>query len=541
MKNIFILFCLVASTLTAQDYPADYLKSDFHKARRDALRAQMPANSVAVFFAAATRNRANDVDFIYHQDPNFYYITGYKEPNAVFFLFKEAQELDGKSVKEVLFTQRRNARRELYDGPRLGPDGAKSTLNVEEAFDATQFRDFGVNFDKFDKILFFSFKGDVRDEPADNADLYDLILQFKNKVNYPVDFNADKYAMYDYIKSDDFANNPQATQILRRIVGTFPEFASNEKIKAIIASKSPEERNLLISELPEPTEQLDATTLTKYMTNLREVKTAEEIDLLRKAVTISCIGQAEVMKAMHPSMSEAEVQGIHEFVFKKYGAEYQGYPSIVGAGNNGCTLHYIKNDKLEIGKELILMDLGAEYRGYTADVTRTIPANGKFTKEQKQIYDLVLKAQETAFVNCKPGNKINDNTKICQEIINNGLAELGIISSPSVAHNYFPHGVSHHIGLDVHDPGNYETFSKDMVLTVEPGIYIPTGSPCDKKWWGIGVRIEDDILITDTGYELLSWQAPRTTDAIEKLMAQDSPFTKYTLPKLEDEIKKRPE
>jgi Xaa-Pro aminopeptidase len=213
----------------------------------------------------------------------------------------------------------------------------------------------------------------------------------------------------------------------------------------------------------------------------------------------------------------------------------------VGAGNNGCTLHYIKNDKLELGKELILMDLGAEYRGYTADVTRTIPANGKFTMEQKQIYDLVLLAQETAFLNCKPGNKIGENTKICQDVINNGLAELGIIASPKAAHNYFPHGVSHHIGLDVHDPGNYETFSKDMVLTVEPGIYIPTGSPCDKKWWGIGVRIEDDILITDTGYELLSWQAPRTTDAIEKLMAKDSPFTKYTLPKLEDEIKKKPE
>ncbi|MEM8893043.1 MAG: aminopeptidase P N-terminal domain-containing protein [Bacteroidota bacterium] len=542
MKNLLVLGLICSSIITlAQDYPSDFLNTDFHKERRAELRELMPANSVAVFFAAAKRNRANDVDFIYHQDPNFYYLTGYKEPGSVFFLFSDAQNGPNGEFNEILFTQRRNARRELYDGPRLGIEGAKDELGFTTAYDATQFREFNIDLDVFDKIFFFDFKDDVRDDPNNDADLYDLILQFKYKADYPVDFNADKYKMYDYIKSDDFLTNPQANQILRRVVNSFPEFESNEKIKAILQAKSPEERELLIDELPEPNPRLDANSLQGYMATLREVKTEAEVDLLRKAITISCVGQREVMKAMRPGMSETEVQGIHEFVFKKYGAEYEGYPSIVGAGNNGCTLHYIKNDKLELGKELVLMDLGAEYRGYTADITRTIPANGKFTKEQKAIYDLVYKAQEEAFKNCKPGAMIRENTQICRDVANQGLYELGIIDSPDAEHNYFPHGVSHHIGLDVHDPGNYEEFAPNMVLTVEPGIYIPIGSDCDKKWWGIGIRIEDDILITEDGYELLSWQAPRTTEEIEALMAEDNIFSKYVLPELESEIKKKGE
>ncbi len=539
MRISIVIAFLLPLISWAQEYPSDFLNTEFHQERRALLREKMPANAVAVFFANPKRNRANDVDYIYHQDPNFYYLTGYQEPGSVLFIFSEAQDGPNGQFDEILFTQRRNARRELYDGPRLGVEGAKQELGFTTAYDATQFKDFNIDMAQFDKIFFFDFKEDVRDDPNDKADLYDLILQFKYKADYPVDFNADKYKIYEYIKSEDFLQNPQANQILRRVVNSFPEFETNEKIKAILAAKSPEERELLIDELPNPNPRLDANTLEKYMADLREVKTEAEVDLLRKAVTISCIGQREVMKAMHPDMSETEVQGIHEFVFKKYGAEYEGYPSIVGAGNNGCTLHYIKNDKLELGKELVLMDLGAEYRGYTADVTRTIPANGKFTKEQKAIYDLVLQAQEEAFKNCKPGKMIRENTQICREVINQGLADLGIIESPDAEHNYFPHGVSHHIGLDVHDPGNYEEFKENMVLTVEPGIYIPIGSDCDEKWWGIGVRIEDDILITKDGYELLSWQAPRTTEEIEKVMAEDNIFSNYDLPELEREIERK--
>lgn len=536
MKKISILLslalCLAAQLALAQ-YPSDYLGKDFHKERRQQLRAKMPPNSVAVMFANPVRNRANDVDYLYHQDPNFYYLTGYQEPHSMVLIFKEPQKSpDGKVFSEVLFTQRRDARREMYDGARLGVEGAVAQLGFEAAYDATEFKAFNMDFSVFDKIMFLNLPGDVRDASADEADLYSLLLQFKTKVDYPVDFNADKYRIYDYIKSEEFLNNPQAAQILRQLANSFPEFASNEQIKAVLEARSPEERKLMIDKLPEPDQKLDGTSLQKYLTDLREVKTPEEIALLRMAVDVSCVAQAEVYKAMHPGMSENEVQGIHEFVFKKYGAEDLGYPSIVGAGNNGCTLHYITNNKMELSKDLVLMDLGAQYRGYTADITRTIPASGKFTKEQRAIYELVLAAQEAAFANSRPGNLMQTNTQICRDVANKGLARLGIIESAEAPHNYFPHGVSHHIGLDVHDPGNYQEFKENMVVTVEPGIYIPEGSPCDKKWWGIAVRIEDDILITKDGYELLSTRAPRTPDEIEKLMAEESIFSDYKLPGL---------
>jgi Xaa-Pro aminopeptidase len=253
---------------------------------------------------------------------------------------------------------------------------------------------------------------------------------------------------------------------------------------------------------------------------------------LRKAIQISAIGQVEVMKALKPGMSEREVQGIHEFVYKRYGAEGIGYPSIVGADNNGCILHYIENDKRDIDKRLILMDLGAEYRGYTADVTRTIPISGKFNTEEKAIYDLVYKAQEAGFAKCKAGGEFSDINKEAQRVINEGLVALGIIKRGQ-RHKYFPHGTSHHLGLDVHDRGTFGTLKEGMVLTVEPGIYIPEGSNCDPKWWGIAVRIEDDVVITSDGYENLSAHAPRSSEDIEAMMKNPSILEQWILPELD--------
>ena len=266
--------------------------------------------------------------------------------------------------------------------------------------------------------------------------------------------------------------------------------------------------------------------------------------MLRKAVNISAIGQREVMKAMQPGMSEAEIQGLHEYVYKIYQAEYEGYPSIVGAGHNGCVLHYIDNYKPSIENgELILMDLGAEYHGYTADVTRTIPVNGKFTKEQKIIYDLVYRAQEAAIKICKAGTPFKKLYTATAEVINQGLVELGLyrsldnadIVNPQTGRNrYYPHGCCHHIGLDVHDKGEYDVLKANMVITIEPGIYIPEGSPADQKWWNIPVRIEDDFLVTEEGCELLSDLAPRKSEDIEKLMTAPSPFDAIKMPDIEN-------
>jgi Xaa-Pro aminopeptidase len=529
----FFLFLLsFASYAQREGYPTEFLKKEFHQNKRAELRASLPDNSVAVFFSNPVRNRANDVQYVYHQDPDFYYLTGYRESGSLLLVFKEKQlGADGKSYDEVIFSKSNNNRRATYDGSVLGVEGLKK-LGFDLVYDAGEFKDMELDFSKFDKVLFFGFKNDVRDSKRNEADLYSLMVQFKTKANYPVNYNSDKYAIYAFITSPGYLENPKHKNVLERYLEYYPEAKGDIKIEEALAAVTVEEKKIIAASIQNES-NLDTQTLGRTMAKLREVKTEEEINLLRKAVDISCIGQREVMKAMHPKMSETEIQGIHEFVFKKYGAEFEGYPSIVGAGHNGCILHYINNDKLNVNDDLVLMDLGAEYRGYTADVTRTIPANGKFSKEEKAIYNLVLKSQEEGFLNCKPGNMIGDNTKICREVVNQGLVDLGIIKSIDQKHNYFPHGVSHHIGLDVHDRGMYEAFEENMVLTVEPGIYITEGSDCDPKWWGIAVRIEDDILITKDGYELLSDKAPRTVDEIEKLMKEESIFGDYVLPALD--------
>ena len=281
-----------------------------------------------------------------------------------------------------------------------------------------------------------------------------------------------------------------------------------------------------------PVPRFNTATLGNALNELRAVKTAEEIALLRRAVRISAAGQREVMKAAHAGLGERELQGIHEFVYRKYDAEFEGYPSIVGAGANGCILHYITNDKPLVGNELVLMDCGAEYRGYSADVTRTIPPSGKFSPAQRQIYELVLAAQEAGFAASRPGATFQAPDQAARKVVTEGLLRLGIIKQAEEARRYFPHGTSHYLGLDVHDRGSYGPLVAGNVITVEPGIYIPAGSPCDPKWWNIGVRIEDDLLITPTGYENLSHEAPRTVADIEGLMAQPSALDGFKLPQL---------
>lgn len=454
-----------------EDLAADYLTPAFHAGRRDSLRALMPANSVFVVWAYPTRNFSNDVDYVYHPNPDMYYFTGYKEPHSLLLVFKEPQTAaDGSSYKELLFVQKRNAQAEQWTGKRLGTEGAKEKLGIANAYNGEDFRNMVIDFTKFEKIILDRLPADIADNTSDKADLFDLISQLKTKTAMPADMKLDKHF----------------------------EFASYR-------------------------------TMTGQ---LREIKTAEEQALLRKAVEISCHGQAEVMKAVHPNMSEREIQGLHEFVHKKYGAEEVGYPSIVGAGNNGCVLHYEENEKLHAGNQMVLMDVGAQYHGYTADVTRTVPANGKFTAEQKAIYEIVYEAQEAAFKLCKEGATWQELDKVSRDVIVSGLIRLGIITKKEEAYKYYPHGLGHHIGLDVHDRSATPRLKKGMVITIEPGIYIPENSNCDKKWWTIAVRIEDDVLIREKDFELLSWAAPRKVSDIEKMVAEKSALDDFTLPKL---------
>jgi Xaa-Pro aminopeptidase len=342
----------------------------------------------------------------------------------------------------------------------------------------------------FNTVLFKEFENDSRNSKREKADLYKLSEAFKTQIGYDV--------------------------------------KTEKKVDTNLQKEINTKRNITPKKA-----NTDTQLITTYMASLREKKSKEEMVLLTKAIRISAMGQREIMKAMHPGMSETEIQGVHEFVYKKYGSEFEGYPSIVGAGNNGCVLHYIENSKMKVENDLVLMDLGAEYHGYTADVTRTIPANGKFSTEQKLIYDLVYDAQEAGIATAKIGNSFSAPDVAARKIISDGLMKLGITKTADESRKYFPHGTSHHIGLDVHDPGLYNNFEENMVLTVEPGIYIPNGSDCDKKWWGIAVRIEDDILITSNGPVNLSAEAPRKSDEIEALMKEKSVFDTFNLPKLD--------
>lgn len=476
---LFAAFALTVFSQSSEDLPSDFLGKDFHKQRRQALRDKLPPNSVAVFFANPVRNRSNDVDYVYHQDPNFYYLTGHREPDAVLLIFKDEQTANnGAKYDEIIFVQPRDVNVEMWNGRRLGHQGVKTTLGLNQAFNNIDFQKYNVGFQKFDSILFNDFENDVRDNPLDSADLYSLIEQFKQKVNYP----------------------------------------SKETLNVALEAQA---------------NNLNTRMLPVIMGTLRGKKTPEELVLLRKAVSISGIAQREVMKAIKPGMSEREIQGIHEFVFKKYQAEDVGYPSIVGAGHNGCILHYIENYKPNVkSTEMILMDLGAEYHGYTADVTRTIPISGKFSPEQRTIYDLVMKAQEAGMKAIRPGITTQQLSAVTHQFINRGLTELGIIKSETEEHTYYPHGCCHHIGLDVHDPMPQGPLEENMVITVEPGIYIPENAKCDKRWWGIAVRIEDDCLVTKDGFELLSASAPRKADDIEALMKEPSALDDFQLPEI---------
>ena len=238
--------------------------------------------------------------------------------------------------------------------------------------------------------------------------------------------------MYNNIANAPIESSANVIQTITRIEGDYEEIKDDKLIKEYKSATTDDLKKEIKQKITlalKPKTNIDITFLAANLATMREVKTVEELKLLTKAVRISAVGQIEVMKAMKPHMSESELQGIHEFVYKKYGAEYEGYPSIVGAGNNGCILHYIENNQTKVGDDMVLMDLGAEYRGFTADVTRTIPASGKFTSAQKEIYDLVYEAQEAGIALYTIGTSMREPNLAAIKIINEGLFKLGIIKS----------------------------------------------------------------------------------------------------------------
>ena len=533
LRSLFLVVFILVNTQNTNGQKSE-LSADFHKNRRAELRQKLPNNSVAVFFSSPIRNRSNDTDYVYHPDPNFFYLTGWNEPHAVLLVYNVPQEDEDGLYYEKLYVRERDARNEMWNGRQLGVEGA-AKMGFDRVESKKVFAKESHTFDRFDTVLIFDFKNDVRDNKSDSSDLFDLQQKFKSAINYPENFDPQRYRLYQRIRTAEAEQIPNIKRMISYYATQDETLLEDPIIKDFLDAQ-------------EATSLVDLKTRTAYLTrdynfdidqlslimaSLREKKLPEELRLLKKAIQISAQGQIEVMKAINPEMTEREVQGIHQLVYKKYGAAHEGYPSIVGAGDNACVLHYITNDKTDLKNQLILMDLGAEYNGYTADVTRTIPVSGKFSPEQKALYQIVYDAQNAGIKAAQKGASFRVIGEACNKVVQKGLMDLGLIKDPQEYRRYLPHGVAHHIGLDVHDPGLYQNLDTNMVITVEPGIYVPQGSPCDPKWWDIGIRIEDDILITENGPVNLSAAAPRAWDEIEKLMAEESPLDDFKLPALE--------
>lgn len=430
---------------------------EFTRRRRD-LMSMMGKNSIAVITAAPERPRSRDTHFPYRQDSDFYYLSGFPEPEAVLVL------VPGRKQGEfVMFCRERDRDREIWDGYRAGPEGACEHYGANDAFPIND----------IDEIL-----------PG--------LLEDRERVYYAVgkDREFDQHLM-------GWINDIRA----RARTGAVP-----------------------------PAEFVD---LDHLLHEMRLFKKPAEIKLMRKAGKISATAHCRAMRAVRPGMREFELQAELEYEFAKAGASFPAYTSIVGGGGNACVLHYITNqDELNDG-DLVLIDAGCEYQHYAADITRTFPVNGKFSAEQKAIYDIVLEAQLAAIDAVQVGGSWDQPHRATVEIITAGLVELGLLKGrvkelieKNAYTRFYMHRAGHWLGMDVHDVGDYKVDNQwrmlepGMIMTVEPGIYIsPNDTKVAKKWRGIGIRIEDDVLLTRKGPEVLTAGVPKTVTDIEAYMA----------------------
>lgn len=423
--------------------------------RRQILFSKMVKNSIAILPGNNLQYRNGDSEYHFRQNSNFYYLSGFCEPDSVLVLIKSAKE------EYILFCKEKNLEDEIWHGPRFGPEEAKRDFKADEAYDISE----------LEKKL-------------------PLLLENKEKIYYSLGQNREfDNRMLDWVK--------------------------------MLRSKS------LEIHAPESWEDL-----ISIIGNMRLYKDPYEIDKIRHACMISAEAHCQIMKHCAPGKTELDLEGIFVQTCYQESVRDMAYTPIVGGGENACTLHYIRNkDKLENG-DLVLVDAGCEYEYYASDITRTFPVNGKFSDDQKSIYELVLKSQQEAIDIIKPGLPWNKIQEKIVEIMVNGLVNLGILQGePSklikekAYQKYYMHSSGHWLGLDVHDSGDYKEngewiiIKPKMVFSVEPGLYFKSNTEgLDKRWWGIGIRIEDDILVTENGCEVLTKQVTSTISGIEALM-----------------------
>ena len=426
----------------------------FEKRRGQVMRHM--GGGVAIIPTAPVRNRNRDVDYPYRPDSDFYYLTHFPEPDAVAVL------VPGRQHGEfILFCRERNPEKEIWEGRRAGLEGARETHGADDAFP----------IDDIDEIL-----------PG--------LLENREKVFY----SMGRYPSFD-----------------ARLMGWVNE----------VRGKS---RNGVHA----PGEFVD---LNHILHEMRLFKAPEEIRLMKRAARVSAAAHRRCMQACRPGMMEYELEAELLYEFKKGGAP-PGYPPIVGGGANGCILHYTENSAELKAGDLLLIDAGAEIDCYSADITRTFPVNGKFSGEQRALYELVLAAQLAAVEQVRPGKHWNEPHETAVRVLTEGLRELGLLKGSVDGHiengdykRFYMHRTGHWLGMDVHDVGDYKVdevwrlLEPGMALTVEPGLYIAGGAKdIAERWWNIGIRIEDDVLVTRDGNEVLTHDAPKAVDEIEALM-----------------------
>lgn len=425
--------------------------------RRQALLATMQPGSAALIFAAPEATRSNDSEYPYRQSSDFWYFTGFNEPESVLVLIKS----DDTHNHSVLFNRVRDLTAEIWFGRRLGQQAAPEKLGV-------------------DRALAFS-------------EINDQLYQLLNGLDVVY------HAQGEYAYADEIL------------------FAALDKL-----------RKGARQNLKAP------ATITDWrpaVHELRLFKSAEELEVMRRAGEISALAHTRAMQKCRSGMFEYQLEGEIHHEFSRHGARYPAYNTIVGGGENGCILHYTENESELRDGDLVLIDAGCEFKGYAGDITRTFPVNGKFTPAQRAIYDIVLHSLDTALMLFRPGTSIQEVTGEVVRIMVSGLVDLGILQgdvNQLVAENahrpFFMHGLSHWLGLDVHDVGAYgpersRVLEPGMVLTVEPGLYIAPDADVPAEYRGIGIRIEDDIVITETGNENLTASVVKNADEIEALMA----------------------
>ena len=431
------------------------MDNTIYKNRRNNLEKSLPKDSVLLIPGADTQFRNADSAYAFRQDSSFYYFSGFCEPSSLIAIVNNK---DG--ISSIAFVQPKDKLKEIWDGNRAGPIGAVDEFLFDKAYDNTQ----------IDTIM-----------PD--------ILNGSSQVLYPIG----KKSGFD-----------------QKVIDWTTEASSKDRHSKSI--------NII-----------DASSL---IGNARLIKDEHEIKLIRKACDISAEAHIEAMKSVKNIDSEEEMEGMYIYEFSKRGGRFQAYTPIVAGGENACILHYVENNQKLQKSDLLLVDAGCEYEMYASDITRTFPISGKFSEEQLKIYEIVLEAMNTAIDNVKPGNDVMKPQEISEKVITKGLVKLGLLDGdPDELHkkgafkDFYMHKIGHWLGLDVHDAGDYmedEEFMKfkpGMVTTIEPGIYISSSMNVDDKWKGIGVRIEDDILVTKDGNENLTSKVPSDPSEIESLMS----------------------